>query len=39
MHLRHSPIEPRATSYYLFHQYLDSERFASWTKFLPQGAA
>jgi 5-methylcytosine-specific restriction endonuclease McrA len=37
MRLRHEPKEPRATSYYLFHQYLDSERFSSWTKFLPDG--
>jgi len=27
--------EPHATSYYLFHQYLESERFQGWTKFMP----
>ena len=36
MHLKHSPMEPRATSYYLFHQYLESERFQGWTKFMPE---
>ena len=30
------PTEPRATSYYLFHQYLESERFSGWTKFMPE---
>ena len=36
MLLRRQPSEPRATSYYLFHQYLESERFAGWTKFMPE---
>ena len=36
MPLRRSPSEPRATSYYLFHQYLESERFQGWTKFMPE---
>jgi 5-methylcytosine-specific restriction endonuclease McrA len=36
MHLRHLPAEPRATSYYLFHQYLESERFSGWSKFMPE---
>jgi hypothetical protein len=36
MLLRRQPCEPRATSYYLFHQYLESERFSGWTKFMPE---
>src|SRR6266581_5049720 len=36
MLLRRVPTEPRATSYYLFHQYLESERFSGWTKFMPE---
>ncbi len=36
MLLRRQPTEPRATSYYLFHQYLESERFSGWTKFMPE---
>jgi 5-methylcytosine-specific restriction endonuclease McrA len=36
MLLRRQPSEPRATSYYLFHQYLESERFSGWTKFMPE---
>ncbi|HYW89814.1 MAG TPA: HNH endonuclease [Chloroflexota bacterium] len=36
MHLRHAPLEPRATSYYLFHQYLESESFQGWSKFMPE---
>ena len=35
MHLRHLPLEPRATTYYLFHQYLESEHFQGWSKFIP----
>jgi 5-methylcytosine-specific restriction endonuclease McrA len=33
MHLRRPPFEPRASSYYLFHQYLDGN--AEWRKFIP----
>jgi 5-methylcytosine-specific restriction endonuclease McrA len=33
MVLRRQPFEPRATSYYLFHQYLDGN--AEWRKFIP----
>jgi hypothetical protein len=36
MLLRRTPYEPRASSYYLFHQYLESERFTSWQKFIPE---
>jgi 5-methylcytosine-specific restriction endonuclease McrA len=36
MHLRRQPSEPHASSYYLFHQYLESERFSGWTKFMPE---
>jgi hypothetical protein len=36
MLLRRLPTEPRATSYYLFHQYLESEHFPGWTKFMPE---
>jgi hypothetical protein len=36
MQLKRPPTEPRATSYYLFHQYLESDRFAGWTKFMPE---
>lgn len=35
MQLRRAPAEPRATTYYLFHQYLDNEHFSTWTKFIP----
>jgi 5-methylcytosine-specific restriction endonuclease McrA len=33
MVLRRPPFEPRANSYYLFHQYLDSNE--AWRKFIP----
>ena len=33
MALRRPPFEPRASSYYLFHQYLDG--FTEWRKFIP----
>jgi hypothetical protein len=36
MLLRRQPTEPRATSSYLFHQYLESERFQTWSKFMPE---
>src|SRR5437764_2263167 len=36
MQLRRPPSEPHATSYYLFHQYLESERFSGWSKFMPE---
>jgi hypothetical protein len=36
MVLRRIPTEPRATSYYLFHQYLESEHFSGWSKFMPE---
>ncbi len=35
MQLRRHPTEPRATSYYLFHQYLENDYFQSWQKFIP----
>jgi len=34
MVLRRPPVEPKATSYYLFVQYLDV--YAEWGKFLPE---
>jgi 5-methylcytosine-specific restriction endonuclease McrA len=33
MALRRPPFEPRASSYYLFHQYLDG--YTEWRKFIP----
>ena len=36
MQLRRQPTEPHATSYYLFHQYLENEGFSGWTKFMPE---
>ncbi len=36
MGLRRRPFEPRASSYYLFHQYLESDRFRDWQKFIPE---
>jgi hypothetical protein len=36
MQLRRQPFEPRASSYYLFHQYLESDRFQVWHKFIPE---
>src|SRR5207244_1064417 len=36
MLLRRQPTEPRATSYYLFQQYLTRERFSGWSKFMPE---
>ena len=36
MQLRRTPTEPRATSYYLFHQYLESASFSGWSKFMPE---
>lgn len=35
MALHRAPSEPRATTRYLFHQYLDSDRFQTWQKFMP----
>jgi 5-methylcytosine-specific restriction endonuclease McrA len=36
MQLRRQPFEPRASSYYLFHQYLESDHFQVWHKFIPE---
>lgn len=36
MALRRPPFEPRASSYYLFHQYLESDPFRGWQKFIPE---
>ena len=36
MYLHRQPFEPHASSYYLFHQYLESERFREWAKFIPE---
>ncbi|MBI2756678.1 MAG: HNH endonuclease [Chloroflexi bacterium] len=36
MLLRYDPFEPRASSYYLFHQYLENEHFHGWQKFIPE---
>lgn len=36
MHLRRPPREPHASSYYLFHQYLENDRFLTWQKFIPE---
>jgi 5-methylcytosine-specific restriction endonuclease McrA len=35
MQLRRPPAEPHATSYYLFHQYLENDSFRNWQKFIP----
>jgi 5-methylcytosine-specific restriction endonuclease McrA len=34
MPLRHAPVEPKASSYYLFGQYLDV--YSEWGKFIPE---
>lgn len=39
MLLRRSPMEPRATTRYLFHQYVENEHFREWQKFLPGSEA
>ena len=36
MALRRPPFEPRASSYYLVHQYLENDRFRDWVKFMPE---
>lgn len=36
MSLRRSPREPHASSYYLFHQYLENASFRGWQKFIPE---
>lgn len=35
MQLRRRPMEPHATTYYLFHHYLESGEFHQWEKFMP----
>jgi 5-methylcytosine-specific restriction endonuclease McrA len=36
MALKRLPAEPTATSFYLFHQYLENESFFGWHKFMPE---
>jgi 5-methylcytosine-specific restriction endonuclease McrA len=36
MLLRRQPSEPYASSFYLFHQYLENDSFLGWQKFIPE---